>query len=100
MFYENLGTLRELGLSRAYLFPTSFLDRLEILVNSLSCVLSGFPALSNMSEVVLALALSLAVHSNGLFNSFWLWLGLWLGKSRVFLLKYLRILARSKLLAT
>lgn len=89
--------LSEVGLSRAYLFPTSFLDSLESFVNALSCVLSGFPALSNVSKVVVVV--DLALHSNGLFNCFWPYLGLWHGKSRVFLLKYLRILASSKQLA-
>jgi len=80
----------------SYLFPASFLDSLESLVNALSCVLSGFAALSDMSEVVLVFAF----HSYGLFNCFWLYLGLWHSKSRVFLLECLRILASGKQLAT
>src|SRR6266404_2989509 len=77
---------------RAYLFSASLVDGLEVLVNPLSCVLCGFPAFSDMGEIIIVLAL----HTNGFSHHLWPCLRLWRCQGRILLLKCLWVLENGK----
>jgi len=78
----------------AYLFSASLVDGLEVLVNTLRCVLCGSPASANMGEILIVLVL--VVHTNGSSHYLRPYLNLWSCKGREFLLKCLWVLANGQ----